>query len=85
VVASVQALAALGTIVAGIWQYHNHFKDLYHSRAFLADSKYVSDFCRCPSILTSIPSPRPHFSVMTAVAGVVLSTSIILLADENKL
>jgi hypothetical protein len=84
VMGSVQALAALCTIVIGIWQYNLHFKDLYHSRAFLGDSKYVSDFCRCPSTHFG-HSPRPHFSVMTAVAGVVLSTSVILLADENKL
>ena len=44
--ASVQSVAALAALVAGYWQYYSHYRDLYYSRAFLVNNKYVSDFCR---------------------------------------
>ena len=44
--ATVQSVAALAALVAGYWQYHSHYRDLYYSRAFLVNNKYVADFCR---------------------------------------
>jgi hypothetical protein len=40
-IASLQFLAALGAIAAGLFEYHQGYKDMRHMRAFLVSNKYI--------------------------------------------
>ena len=82
--AIVQYVAALAAIFAGCWEYKSDYEDLKNMRAFLIAQKYGIFYQRQIYILTPIPC-RPHLAIMTVVAGVVFTTGIVLLADENEL
>ncbi|KDQ61377.1 hypothetical protein JAAARDRAFT_171555 [Jaapia argillacea MUCL 33604] len=64
--ATLQMVAALISVGAGLWEYQTSCQDLRDERAFLAATK-------------------PHFAIMTIVAGVVLTTCVLLLAEPTEL
>ncbi|EIN09562.1 hypothetical protein PUNSTDRAFT_66748 [Punctularia strigosozonata HHB-11173 SS5] len=65
-IATLQFLAAMGAIAAGLFEYHQGYKDMRHMRAFLV-------------------SKKPHFAIITVVTAIIMTTCVILLADENDL
>lgn len=83
--AIILGIAALTAIAAGLWEYWSGSNDLIHMRAFLVASKYVPDLYPFVVSCRLMHSRRPHSAMLTVVAGVVLSTCIILLADKQQL
>jgi hypothetical protein len=80
VVASLQFMAALAAILAGVWEYYCGYWDIRNMHAFLVAVKYEtiqsSAHCSCLSL------NRPHLAIMSFTATVVFLTCIIVLVEH---
>ncbi|KAI5995486.1 hypothetical protein EDD15DRAFT_2254496 [Pisolithus albus] len=80
-------IAALLTVTAAVWEYHNGVKSLLKVRAFLVGTRWVviSFYPSMASwgLIRDRLSIRVHLFLMSVVSVIAAATCIVYLASEN--
>lgn len=83
--AALLVVASLTAIGGAYFEYTSNMRAMRNMRAFLVATKFVHLFLVPVMKLFTMHYCSPHLALTGVVAGVVFTTCVILLADENEL